>query len=161
MQQIVLAPNLALRGSFRAVSEPCAPCAFGRKARMKGLRILRLPDVKPPCLTCPRSFGRGFFLSRGSWWDGWSTSRSSCRCVPSVCRFGIEQTRLRLTPLSLPTAIQPRYRHDCRHDCARIGMKVSTRHKKRPARQEWGRLAEKRPNSEYRKYLGDPERDRP
>src|SRR3546814_9146466 len=30
---------------------------FGCKARNKGLRTLRLPDVKPPCLTC-RAFGR-------------------------------------------------------------------------------------------------------
>lgn len=41
---------------------------------MEGLRILRLPDVKPPCLTCPRSKGRGFFLSRdwlpGDWLPG-------------------------------------------------------------------------------------------
>lgn len=42
-----------------------APCVFGCNARIEGLRILRLPDVKPPCLTCPRPFGRGFFLACG------------------------------------------------------------------------------------------------
>lgn len=35
---------------------------LGATLRYEGLRILRLPDVKPPCLTC-RVFGPGNFFA--------------------------------------------------------------------------------------------------
>jgi hypothetical protein len=47
--------ELTLRGCVLvSVSGLWPHCVFGCNARIEGLRILRLPDVKPPCLTCPR-----------------------------------------------------------------------------------------------------------
>src|SRR5215510_12491577 len=50
---------------------------LGATLRYEGLRILRLPDVKPPCLTCP-VLGPGNFFA-------------SPKHFPSNgCRFGAE-----------------------------------------------------------------------
>lgn len=61
---LLFGKELALRGCVLCgVGSLWLPCVFGCNARIEGLRILRLPDVKPPCLTCPRPLAGGFFLA--------------------------------------------------------------------------------------------------